>query len=105
MHIVHVFVHVKPDQVENFKKATIENARNSLLEPGVARFDVVQQQNDPERFVLVEVYKTAEAPAKHKETAHYLKWRDTVADMMAEPRKGIKFENIFPGEEGWEIAQ
>ncbi len=104
MFIVHVFIHVKADQIENFKTATIENARNSLQEPGVARFDVVQQQDDPTRFVLVEVYKTADDPAKHKETAHYLKWRDTIADMMVEPREGIKFIKIFPGEEGWEVT-
>lgn len=104
MYIVHVFVHVKADQIEKFKAATIENARNSLQEPGVSRFDVVQQQDDPTRFVLVEVYKTADDPAKHKETDHYLKWRDTVADMMAEPREGIKFDNIFPDEAGWEVS-
>ena len=103
MFIVHVFVHVKADQVKNFKAATLENARNSLLEPGVARFDVVQQHEDPTRFVLVEVYKTADDPAKHKETAHYQKWRNAVADMMAEPRKGIKFVNIYPDDNGWEV--
>lgn len=83
-------------------QATAENARNSLLEPGIARFDVVQQQDDPTRFVLVEVYRTAEDPAKHKETSHYLKWRDTVADMMAEPRYGIRYCNVFPEDAGWE---
>ena len=102
MFIVHVFVHVKQDQVEAFKKAMIENAQNSIQEPGVARFDFVQQQDDPTRFVLVEVYRTPDDPARHKETAHYLKWRDTVAPMMAEPRASIKFSNIFPDEEGWD---
>ena len=102
MFIVHVFVHVKPDQVEAFKAASLENATNSAQEPGIARFDVIQQQDDPTRFVLVEVYRTPEDPARHKETAHYLKWRDTVADMMAEPRSAIKYDNIFPGEEGWD---
>jgi quinol monooxygenase YgiN len=102
MFIVHVFVHVKADRVEAFKRATIENAQNSVQEPGIARFDVVQEQGDPARFVLVEVYRTAEAPARHKETAHYLKWRDTVADMMAEPRSAIKYGNIYPGENGWD---
>jgi quinol monooxygenase YgiN len=102
MFIVHVFVYVKADQVDAFKAATIENAQNSVQEPGIARFDVVQEQDDPTRFVLVEVYRTAEDPARHKETAHYLKWRDTVADMMAEPRSAIKYNNIFPGENGWD---
>lgn len=102
MFIVHVFVHVKPDQVEAFKEATLENARNSVQEPGIARFDVIQQQDDTNRFVLVEVYRTAGDPAKHKETAHYKKWRDTVAEMMAEPRSAIKYNNIFPGEDGWD---
>jgi len=96
MFIVHVFVHVKPEKVEEFKEASIENARNSIQEPGIARFDVIQQQDDPTRFVLVEVYRTPDGPARHKETAHYAKWRDTVADMMAEPRRSIKYSNIFP---------
>ncbi len=101
MFIVHVFVHVKPDQVEAFKSATIENAGNSIKEPGVARFDIIQQMDDPTRFVLVEVYRTPDDPGRHKETAHYQKWRDTVADMMAEPRTSIKYTNIFPDEQGW----
>lgn len=102
MFIVHVFVHVKDDQVEAFKKATVENAENSLKEAGVARFDVVQQQDDPTRLVLVEVYRTSEDPARHKETTHYKKWKEAVADMMAEPRSSIKFSNVFPNEEGWD---
>jgi quinol monooxygenase YgiN len=102
MFIAHVFVHVKADQVEAFKAASIENASNSLQEPGVARFDVIQQQDDPTRFLLVEVYRTADDPAKHKETAHYQKWRDTVAEMMAEPRAAIKYDNVYPGENGWD---
>ena len=101
MFIVHVFVHVKSDKVEEFKSASMENARNSVKEPGIARFDVIQQQDDTSRFVLVEVYRTADDPARHKETQHYQKWRDTVEDMMAEPRRGIKYQNIFPGESGW----
>jgi len=101
MFIVHVHVHVKPEFVEAFKEATLENARNSVKEPGIARFDVVQQLDDPTRFVLVEVYRTPEDPAKHKETAHYRKWRDTVAEMMAEPRTSIKYANVFPDDEGW----
>lgn len=101
MFIAHVFVHVKPDQVDAFKVATLENARNSVQEPGIARFDVIQQQDDPTRFVLVEVYRTPGDPAKHKETAHYEKWRDTVADMMAEPRSAIKYDNVYPNDAGW----
>ena len=102
MYIVHVFVHVKPEFVDSFKAAALENASNSVREPGVARFDVVQQQDDPTRFVLVEVYRDAvKAPAAHKETAHYARWRDAVADMMAEPRTNIKYTNIFPDEGGW----
>lgn len=104
MVIVHVHVHVKADCVEAFRAASLENARNSVKEPGVARFDVVQQTDDPTRFVLVEVYRTPDDPARHKETAHYLEWRDTVADMMAEPRTGIKYTNIFPDERGWDSA-
>ena len=95
MLIVHVHVHVKPESVEAFRAATVENARQSVKEPGIARFDVVQQQDDPTRFVLVEVYRTADAPAKHKETAHYAKWRDAVAPMMAEPRTSVKYGNVF----------
>ena len=101
MLVVHVFVHVKPECVEAFKAASIENARNSVQEPGIARFDVVQQVDDPTRFVLVEVYPTADDPARHKETPHYAKWRDTVADMMAEPRLAIRYTNVWPDEDGW----
>jgi len=93
--IVQVRVHVKPECVEAFKAATIDNASNSIKEPGIVRFDVAQQQDDPTRFVLVEVYRTADAPVKHKETAHYARWRDAVADMMAEPRTSAKFNNVF----------
>lgn len=101
MLVVHVFVHVKEDQVDAFRAASLENARNSIQEPGVARFDVIQQNDDPTRFVLVEVYRTADDPARHKETAHYQKWRDAVADMMAEPRSSVKYTNIFPDDTGW----
>ncbi len=102
MFIVHVFARVKPEKVEAFKAATLENARNSTKEPGVARFDVIQQQDDPTRFVLVEVYRTPEDSGRHKETAHYQKWRDTVAHMMVEPRTSINYTNVFPDEEGWD---
>ena len=101
MFIVHVFVHVKSDQVEAFKSATVVNASNSINEPGVARFDIIQQMDDATRFVLVEVYRTPDDPGLHKETDHYQKWRDTVADMMAEPRTAIKYDNVFPDEQGW----
>jgi quinol monooxygenase YgiN len=101
MHIVHVHVHVKPEFVEAFKQATIENASKSIQETGIARFDVIQQTEDPTKFVLVEVYKTAEAPAAHKETAHYRLWRDAVMKMMAEPRQGIRYANIYPEDNNW----
>ena len=101
MFIVHVFIHVKPDQVEAFKAATLVNARHSLEEPGIARFDVIQQADDPARFVLVEVYRTPDDPARHKQTAHYTTWRDTVEPMMAEPRTSIRYANLFPDDGGW----
>lgn len=101
MLIVFVHVHVKSDCIEDFQQISAENARNSILEPGIARFDVLQQADDPSRFVLVEVYRDAEAPGRHKETAHYAAWRDKAADMMAEPRYSIKYGNVFPDESGW----
>ncbi|MFO7903119.1 MAG: putative quinol monooxygenase [Planctomycetota bacterium] len=103
MLVVHVHVHVKPECVDGFRRASLDNATESIKEPGIARFDVIQQNDDPTRFVLVEVYRTAEDPARHKETAHYAKWRDTVAEMMAEPRSSVKFSNVFPPEPGWEM--
>ncbi len=102
MLIVHVHVHVKPDFREDFIQATLENARNSLKEPGILRFDVLQDNDDPDRFMLVEVYRDENAPARHKETSHYQRWRDTVAQMMAEPRTSVKFTNIFPEDQAWE---
>ena len=99
--IVHVFIHVKPDQVAAFQAASLDNARNSLQEPGVARFDVLQQTDDPTRFVFIEVYRNQEATAKHKETQHYNVWRDTVDDMMAEPRQVLTYLNLFPDDGGW----
>ena len=101
MLIVHIHVHVKPEFVEAFRQASVENARNSVQETGIARFDVIQQADDPTRFVLVECYRTADAPAQHKATAHYARWRDAVADMMAEPRTSVKFSNAFPDDTGW----
>ena len=101
MLIVHVHVRVKPESVAEFVQATIENARNSVQEPGIARFDVVQQQDDVTKFVLVEVYRTPEAATAHKETAHYAKWRDAVGPMMAEPRESAKYNAMFPDQQGW----
>jgi (4S)-4-hydroxy-5-phosphonooxypentane-2,3-dione isomerase len=98
MLVVFVHVNVKEDCVEAFKAATLENARNSVKEPGIARFDFFQQQEDPTKFTLIEAYRTADAPAKHKETAHYAKWRDAVADMMATPRFRVKWVNMFPND-------
>jgi quinol monooxygenase YgiN len=101
MLVVHVHVQVKPECFEAFKAATLENARQSVREPGIARFDVVQQADDPTRFVLVEAYRSVEATAAHKETKHYQVWRDTVAPMMAAPRTSVKFANLFPEDAGW----
>jgi len=101
MLIVHVHVHVKPESVADFTKATIENADASIREPGVARFDVVQQQDDATRFVLIEAYRSPDAAAAHKETAHYAKWRNAVDGMMAEPRQSVKYSAVFPDPQGW----
>jgi (4S)-4-hydroxy-5-phosphonooxypentane-2,3-dione isomerase len=101
MNIVLVRVQVKSDCIEEFKAATVENAACSIQEPGVARFDLLQESADPCRFLLVEVYRNAGAPALHKQTAHYAKWRDAVAPMMAEPRTGTGYTNIFPDDGGW----
>jgi quinol monooxygenase YgiN len=101
MHIVHVFIRVKPEAVESFRAATVENARNSVREPGIARFDFIQQDDDPTRFVLVEVYRSVDDPAKHRETAHYKAWQEAAATMMAEPRSKVVYRNIFPDDPGW----
>ncbi len=101
MLIVHVHVSVRPDFIEAFKEATLENALKSVKEPGIARFDLIQQADDPSRFLLVEVYRTSEAPARHKETSHYQAWRDRVAPMMAEARTSIRYANLFPPDDGW----
>src|SRR2546428_9493339 len=100
MLIVHVHVRVKPECVDAFRQATLQNARLSVNEPGISRFDIVQQLDEPTRFVLVEGYRTDEAPAKHKETAHYQLWRNAVAPMMAEPRVSVKFTNVYPEDAG-----
>jgi (4S)-4-hydroxy-5-phosphonooxypentane-2,3-dione isomerase len=101
MIVIHVYVQVKPADVEAFAAATLENAHESVKEPGVARFDVVRDTTDPTKFVLVEVYRTPDAPAAHKATPHYQRWRDTVAGMMAVPRTSRTFANVFPGDSGW----
>lgn len=101
MHVTLVHIHVKPEYLDAFIEASMDNVRNSALEPGIARFDFIQQADDPTRFTLIEVYWTDDAPAKHKETAHYLRWRDTVTDMMAEPRVAVKHNAIFPDESQW----
>jgi (4S)-4-hydroxy-5-phosphonooxypentane-2,3-dione isomerase len=96
MHIVLVHVHVKPESIESFKTAILDNARNSIQEPGVVRFDILQQAEDPSRFTLYEVYRTPEDQLKHRESAHYNRWKDAVVDMMAEPRQGIRYLNLIP---------
>ncbi len=101
MHIVHVFIHVKADKLEEFKQATEANANASLQEPGVARFDFLQQSDDPTRFLLVEVYRTPDDANKHKETAHYNRWREAVEPLLAEPRSRIIYRNLVPADNGW----
>jgi quinol monooxygenase YgiN len=101
MLVIHVFVEVLAEHIEAFKAASIANAQASVKESGIARFDVIQQQDDPTQFVLIEIYRHADAPAQHKETAHYLRWRDEVAPMMAKARHSIKYTNIFPTDAGW----
>jgi (4S)-4-hydroxy-5-phosphonooxypentane-2,3-dione isomerase len=101
MYIVLVYVHVKPGFVQAFREASLDNAQNSYRESGVVRFDVIQELDDPTKFVLVEVYQTPEDAAKHKETDHYARWRDTVPDMMVEPRKGVKYINVYPDDLHW----
>ena len=101
LHIALVHVHVKPDRVDAFREASLLNASESRREPGVKRFDVIQETEDPTRFVLVEVFRDPGAAAAHRETAHYQRWRDTVADMMAEPRTNRKYVNASPDDSGW----
>ena len=105
MIIVHVFVHVTPNSVADFITSTLANARNSVAEPGVVRFDLVQQDDDPTRFLLIEIYRTAADPVSHKQTAHYATWRDIVAPMMAEPRTSVKYHALFPEPGEWERAR
>jgi (4S)-4-hydroxy-5-phosphonooxypentane-2,3-dione isomerase len=101
MYIVQVHAHVKPEFIEDFRKACIENASNSLKEPGIARFDVLQQEDDPTRFTLIEVYRTAGDPPRHRETRHYKIWKDSVEPWMAEPRTKTIYNNAYPDDKGW----
>jgi (4S)-4-hydroxy-5-phosphonooxypentane-2,3-dione isomerase len=101
MFIVHVFIQVKPDSLEAFRNATIENASNSLQEPGVVRFDVIQQRDDPTQFVLVEVYQTEGDTASHKRTPHYAKWQAAVENLLSQPRSRIFYQNVFPDDRNW----
>jgi quinol monooxygenase YgiN len=101
MHIVHVFISVVPESIEAFRLATIDNARNSLQEPGVARFDFLEDAEQPGRFTLVEVYRTPDDAARHKGTPHYKRWAEAVASMMAVPRTRTVYRNITPSDDGW----
>jgi (4S)-4-hydroxy-5-phosphonooxypentane-2,3-dione isomerase len=101
MLVVIVHAHVKPELVEDFKLATLDNAINSIKEAGIARFDVYQQRDDPTRFSLIEVYRSEDGPASHRATSHYVRWRDTVEVMMAEPRARVTYNNIFPADSEW----
>jgi autoinducer 2-degrading protein len=101
MYIVHVFIHVRPDKLPEFKQATELNAAGSIQEPGIARFDFLQQSDDPTRFLLVEVYRTQDDSAKHKDTPHYNRWREAVEPLLAEPRTRIIYQNIVPNDAGW----
>jgi autoinducer 2-degrading protein len=101
MLILQVHIQIKPEHIEAFKQATIENARNSLQEPGIARFDFLQQEDDPTRFILTEAYRSVEASVQHKETAHYAAWAEKVADMFVQPRTRTRYVNVFPPDESW----
>lgn len=101
MFIVLVYIHVKEESIQDFMQASNENAEASRREAGIVRFDLIQQADDPTRFILIEIYRTEEDPARHKQTAHYRKWRETMAPMMAEPRRGIRYKIISPVEEAW----
>lgn len=103
MIITQVHIQVLPGHVDAFLAATLDNARHSVQEAGVIRFDVVRQADDPTRFSLIEIYRDAQAPIAHKETAHYARWRDTVASMMASPRTSVRYEAVFPGPPQWEM--
>lgn len=101
MYIVHVFIQVKPEYIDDFITATVDNARNSINEPGIARFDFIQQIDEPSQFMLIEVYRSPDDPGKHKETEHYKTWKDKVEQMMETQRKSQKYSNVYPDEKGW----
>jgi (4S)-4-hydroxy-5-phosphonooxypentane-2,3-dione isomerase len=101
MHIVHVQIKVKSEYINQFCEATIENAKNSIHEEGIMQFDFIKNIDEPDQFVLVEIYRSTSDQLAHRETQHYKVWKNLVADMMAEPRKGIVYQNIYPGDEGW----
>lgn len=101
MHIVHVDMQVKPEFVDQFRAAAVENASHSIQEPGIVRFDFLEDKDQAGHFCLVEVYRTPADVDLHKQTAHYQKWRDTVADMMVAPRTSAKYMNIYPDDSGW----
>ena len=102
MYIVHVFVLVKPEHIEQFKAETLINAKASLEEPGIIRFDVLQEEGKPGSFLLVEVYRTMDDPVRHKETSHYQRWRDVAEPMMAMPRTKVVYKNFFPADREWD---
>ena len=101
MQIVHVHLKVKPEFIDQFIELTLDNASNSRQEPGNLRFDFFQQADDPTRFVLTEIYESEEAAGLHKDTAHYLRWRETAPDMLDEPRYAHRFNSLFPDESDW----
>lgn len=101
MIVIHVDIHVKAEQRQAFIEAALANARQSILEPGVIRFDIIQREEDPDRFMLVEVYRDEAAIEAHKQSGHYLAWREQVTDMMAEPRTHARYRALFPPEERW----
>lgn len=101
---VHVDIQVKPGFEERFIEACKDNAGHSLQEPGIARFDLIRRRDDPSRFLLIEVYRDEDAPLRHKETAHYARWRDTVEEMMAVPRSSVKFETLYPEDGRWSCS-
>ena len=96
MFVVIVHAHVKPDMIQDFITATLDNAHNSILEPGVARFDFYQQKDDPTRFSLIEIYRTEDSPVKHRATEHYNRWRNSVESMMAESRSRVEYNILYP---------
>jgi quinol monooxygenase YgiN len=101
MYVLLVHILVKPEFIDAFRAATLENAQHSVQEAGVARFDCIQSNDDPARFALIEVYRAPDDHEAHRATPHYLKWRDTVAEMMAEPRQAVKYHSVYPPDSGW----